>query len=89
MDYFARSHDPRHPRPVNVRYRVGQVIQHKIHGYRGIIIGWDPICKVCAYVVLRTYVRMHTCTNVYVLCIYVRTYMHVCVHTVALYRNLQ
>ena len=45
-DYFARSHDPRDPRPAHVRYRVGQVMEHRIHGYRGVIIGWDPICKV-------------------------------------------
>ena len=44
MDYFARSHEPRYPQPVHMRYRVGQVVQHKIHGYRGIIIGWDPTC---------------------------------------------
>jgi len=45
-DYFARSHDPRDPRPAHVRYRVGQVMVHRVHGYRGVIIGWDPICKV-------------------------------------------
>ena len=61
MDYFARSHDPRHPRPVIVRYRVGQVVQHKIHGYRGVIIGWDPICKVHAYIHMFVYACMYVC----------------------------
>ncbi|KAK3096564.1 hypothetical protein FSP39_001327 [Pinctada imbricata] len=40
--YFAGSADPRSPRPPEVKYRVGQVIRHKIWGYRGVIIGWDP-----------------------------------------------
>ncbi len=26
-----------------VKYRVGQVIRHKIYGYRAVIIGWDQI----------------------------------------------
>jgi len=28
-----------------VRYQVGQVIEHAKHGYRGVIIGWDHVCK--------------------------------------------
>ncbi|XP_046332683.1 uncharacterized protein [Haliotis cracherodii] len=39
--YFSQSTEPRSPRPANVKYRVGQVIRHKIWGYRGIIVGWD------------------------------------------------
>lgn len=41
--YFATSTNKRSPRPPEVKYRVGQVIRHKIWGYRGVIIGWDPI----------------------------------------------
>ncbi|XP_072036672.1 uncharacterized protein [Amphiura filiformis] len=43
--YFAGSPEPRTPRPSNVKYRVGQVIRHKKYGYRGVIIGWDPVAK--------------------------------------------
>lgn len=43
--YFSTSVTVRSPRPKNVQYRVGQVIVHKIHGYRGVIIGWDETCK--------------------------------------------
>ncbi|VDN04547.1 unnamed protein product [Thelazia callipaeda] len=35
------SLEPRDPRPPFVKYRIGDVIRHKIHGYRGVIIGWD------------------------------------------------
>ena len=28
-----------------VRYRVGQVIRHKLYGYRAVIIGWDEIAS--------------------------------------------
>lgn len=40
--YFGASLEPRTPRPPEVKYRIGQVIRHKIWGYRGVIIGWDP-----------------------------------------------
>lgn len=40
--YFGASTEPRSPRPPEVRYRVGQVIRHKIWGYRGVIVAWDP-----------------------------------------------
>ncbi|XP_013408133.1 uncharacterized protein LOC106175746 [Lingula anatina] len=43
--YFAGSPHPRVSRQENVKYRVGQVIRHKIHGYRGVIVGWDPKAK--------------------------------------------
>lgn len=43
--YFAGSPELRSPRPANVKFRVGQVIRHKIHGYRGVIIGWDPVAR--------------------------------------------
>ncbi|KAL3997221.1 hemimethylated DNA binding domain protein [Acanthocheilonema viteae] len=39
--YFGGSLKPRDPRPPYVKYRVGDVVRHKIHGYRGVIIGWD------------------------------------------------
>ncbi|OZC07770.1 hemimethylated DNA binding domain protein [Onchocerca flexuosa] len=39
--YFGGSLEPRDPRPPYVKYRVGDVVRHKIHGYRGVIIGWD------------------------------------------------
>ncbi|VDM91897.1 unnamed protein product [Onchocerca ochengi] len=38
---FSGSLEPRDPRPPYVKYRVGDVVRHKIHGYRGVIIGWD------------------------------------------------
>ncbi|PIO58662.1 hypothetical protein TELCIR_19898 [Teladorsagia circumcincta] len=28
-------------RAPHVQWRVGQVIRHKVHGYRAVIIGWD------------------------------------------------
>ncbi|BFZ25200.1 hypothetical protein BsWGS_28239 [Bradybaena similaris] len=41
--YFAGSTEVRSPRPLDVRFRVGQVVRHKIWGYKGVIIGWDPV----------------------------------------------
>lgn len=41
--YFATSTLVRSPRPKDVKFRVGQVVQHKLQGYRGVIIGWDPV----------------------------------------------
>lgn len=35
------SQEPRDPRPPYVQFRVGQVIRHKVHGYRAVIVGWD------------------------------------------------
>lgn len=43
--YFAGDPDPRSPREPNVQFRIGQVVRHKIHGYRGVIIGWDPTAR--------------------------------------------
>jgi len=28
-----------------VKFRIGQVIRHKIHGYRAVIIGWDETAR--------------------------------------------
>ncbi|XP_005090883.1 clp protease adapter protein ClpF, chloroplastic [Aplysia californica] len=39
--YFAKSTEVRSYRPTDVKFRVGQVVKHKIWGYRGVIIGWD------------------------------------------------
>ena len=44
--YFASSPDPHTPRPRHVKFRVGQVIRHKLWNYRGIIVGWDNKLKV-------------------------------------------
>jgi len=41
--YFATSPSIRSPRSEYVKYRVGQVIRHKLYGYRAVIIGWDEI----------------------------------------------
>ncbi|KAI8740953.1 F-box only protein 21 [Biomphalaria glabrata] len=43
--HFGTSTNIRSPRPSEVKYKVGQVVKHKIWGYRGVIIGWDPIAK--------------------------------------------
>ncbi|TKR94624.1 hypothetical protein L596_008887 [Steinernema carpocapsae] len=43
--YFGQSTEPRSPRPSFVKFRVGQVVRHTIHGYRGVIIGWDEKAK--------------------------------------------
>jgi hemimethylated DNA binding protein len=32
-------------KPAEVRYSVGQVIRHKMYGYRAVIIGWDERCQ--------------------------------------------
>jgi len=43
--HFAFSPEPRDKRPPNVRFRVGQVIKHKVYGYTGVIVGWDTTTK--------------------------------------------
>jgi hemimethylated DNA binding protein len=35
----------RSPRVEYVKFRIGQVIRHKIHGYRAVIIGWDETAR--------------------------------------------
>lgn len=42
---FLASPSIRSPRSEYVKYRVGQVVQHKIYGYRAVIIGWDEIAS--------------------------------------------
>ncbi|KAL3090043.1 hypothetical protein niasHS_006495 [Heterodera schachtii] len=44
-DLFGGSDEPRHPRPPHIKYRVGQVVRHRIHNYRGVIIAWDEKAK--------------------------------------------
>ena len=44
--YFGASPDARSPRPKTIKYRVGQVIRHKLWNYRGVIVGWDEKLKV-------------------------------------------
>ncbi|KAK7108567.1 uncharacterized protein [Littorina saxatilis] len=43
--YFATSTEPRVPRGSDIKFHVGQVIQHKRWKYRGVIIGWDYKAK--------------------------------------------
>ncbi|EDO33868.1 predicted protein, partial [Nematostella vectensis] len=43
--HFGMSAEVRSPRPSNVKYRVGQVIRHKLWNYRAVIVGWDPKLK--------------------------------------------
>ncbi len=33
-------------RPSNglVLYRVGEIMEHRRYGYRGVVFGWDPAC---------------------------------------------
>jgi len=42
---FTKSTRVRLPRPGNVKFRVGQVVQHKKQGYYGVIVGWDEYCR--------------------------------------------
>ena len=44
--HFAQSIVPRNDRPEQVKYHVGQVFQHKLQKYHGVIIGWDEQAKV-------------------------------------------
>jgi hemimethylated DNA binding protein len=44
-DYFAKSSEPRYPRPTSVKFRVGQVVKHARYGYYGVIVGWDEVAK--------------------------------------------
>ncbi|OQR76152.1 hypothetical protein BIW11_07961 [Tropilaelaps mercedesae] len=38
--YYAMSHVPRGNRN-GVNFRVGNIVQHRISGYRGVVVGWD------------------------------------------------
>jgi hypothetical protein len=43
--FILASPSIRSSRSEYVHYRVGQVIRHKIYGYRAVIIGWDEIAS--------------------------------------------
>jgi hemimethylated DNA binding protein len=45
LRHILASPTIRSPRSEYVRYRVGQVIRHKLYGYRAVIIGWDEIAS--------------------------------------------
>uniref|UniRef100_A0A914QJM4 Hemimethylated DNA-binding domain-containing protein n=1 Tax=Panagrolaimus davidi TaxID=227884 RepID=A0A914QJM4_9BILA len=38
---FTASNTPRDPRPPHIKFRVGDIVYHKLNKYRGVIIGWD------------------------------------------------
>ena len=44
--HFGMSTVPRNPRPKDIKFKVGQVIRHKLWNYRGVVIGWDEKMKV-------------------------------------------
>lgn len=44
-ELFGGSDEPRDPRDPKIKYRVGQVIRHRLHNYRGVIIAWDEKAK--------------------------------------------
>lgn len=44
-EHFSRSAKVRRRNNKKVKFRVGQVIKHKIWGYKGVIIGWDEFAK--------------------------------------------
>ena len=50
--YQTGSYEIRSPKPLDVQFRVGQVVRHKIWGYRGVIVGWDPIANVSFNVII-------------------------------------
>ena len=37
-DYFGKDVSPR-------CFDIGDLVRHKIHGYRGVIVGFDSVCK--------------------------------------------
>uniref|UniRef100_A0A7E4UPL9 YccV-like domain-containing protein n=1 Tax=Panagrellus redivivus TaxID=6233 RepID=A0A7E4UPL9_PANRE len=41
MGYYGAGDYIRDPKPPFVKFSVGQVVEHKLHRYRGVIIGWD------------------------------------------------
>lgn len=44
--YFTHSKEPRNVRPSHIKFRVGQVVKHRLDNYHGVIIGWDLVAKV-------------------------------------------
>lgn len=45
-EHFAASEQIRRRGNRKVKFRVGQVMKHKIWGYKGVIVGWDEFAKV-------------------------------------------
>lgn len=43
--YFASSKHLRFPKTDDILFCVGQIVRHKLLGYRGVIVGWDPVAK--------------------------------------------
>ncbi|TRY73788.1 hypothetical protein TCAL_01946 [Tigriopus californicus] len=43
--YFSQSAEVRNPKSPHVKYRVGQVVKHKLWGYHGVIVGWDETAR--------------------------------------------
>ncbi len=39
--HFAQSAEVRDPKSPRVKFRVGQVVRHKLWKYHGVVIGWD------------------------------------------------
>jgi heat shock protein HspQ len=42
---FSGSPSIRSSRSEYVKFHVGQVIRHKLYGYRAVIVGWDEIAS--------------------------------------------
>lgn len=36
------------PKASDAAFTVGQVFRHRKYGYRGVVIGWDPVCRASA-----------------------------------------
>ncbi|KAK7868137.1 hypothetical protein R5R35_003015 [Gryllus longicercus] len=43
--FFGSSQEVRSERPKHLRFRVGQVVRHRIEGFRAVIVGWDLHAK--------------------------------------------
>ena len=37
--------EERDEKPQNVEFSVGQLVKHRRYGYRGVVVGWDPVCN--------------------------------------------
>lgn len=47
MDLPRYLVDRAHPNNAQVKYGVGTVFEHSIHGWKGVIVGWDTECRMC------------------------------------------
>ncbi|KAE9418670.1 hypothetical protein Angca_001332, partial [Angiostrongylus cantonensis] len=50
-------------RAPNVQWRIGQVIKHKAHGYRGVIIGWDLKARASKKFIEKVHKELQEWTN--------------------------